>query len=149
MIAMADSALGHIGIALLGLLIAAFSSTLSAAEASDGQPPVTLVVKPSICVAKRGETVCVSTMDISWQSGHISDYCLYSGRSVEPLQCWQGAAAGEFRDKVILDGDLEYWITESGQVRQLARAAVKLAALKPHRKQPRRRNRLPWSIVGT
>ncbi len=112
-------------------------------------PKVIITIKPNICIAPRGEKTCTSSMDISWTSNIPSDYCLRVNLSSAPLHCWEAAAQGSYRHHVKLTGDLEYWIALAESVQQLAVSTVKLAALKPHRNFPRRRNRLPWSVIKT
>lgn len=109
---------------------------------------MSLIIKPNICIAPRGEKTCVSSMDIEWISSVTGDYCLYSKTSsIQPLFCWYAEQRGGFEDRVKLTEDLEYWMVTPDSPARLAVVVVKLAALKPHRQFPRRRNRLPWSIT--
>ncbi len=105
---------------------------------------VTLVIKPNICIAPRGESQCISRIDISWSSPTPADYCLHVNTQL--LQCWEQAQKGEFQHKIAISENLSYWVTHLGIQQILAQSTVKFAALKPHRKQMRRRSRLPWSI---
>jgi len=118
---------------------------------------VTLTIKPTICVASRGERTCASTMDIDWTSSLPGDFCLYSNATKtqevaltkpgQPLQCWSDRDSGYHRDRVILDKHLDYWISDAKSQQRMTKVTVKIALLKPHRKYPRRRSRLPWSLT--
>ncbi len=130
---------------LLWLLL--LSAPLAAQDGDLSTAEVTLVVKPNICVAPRGEASCTSSMDIRWTSSRSGAYCLHSNRSAQPLFCWYGEASGQYLDRVKLSEDLHYRISVVDSRDWLASVTVKLAALKPHRRYPRRRNRLPWSII--
>ncbi len=106
---------------------------------------VTLIIKPNICVASRGEKNCISSFDISWSSKHTGNYCLGVANEQQNLKCWQAADSGFYRHKTSIYEDLSYWLTSMVTDIQLAKSTVKFAALKPHRKHGRR-SRLPWSI---
>ena len=106
----------------------------------------TLIIKPNICVAPRGMTSCISSFDINWESKMAGDFCLTSGLSETPLKCWQDSSKGFYRHKLIITENINYWLNRSGSTIKIINALVKFAALKPHRKHQRRRNRLPWSI---
>ncbi len=129
------------------------SSTASSAQ----QSSVSLNIKPSICVAPRGSRRCSSDFNIDWLSNQAGHYCLTSTnessdsddqhQAVRHVECWQGLSSGEHIEYVVLESDLIYHMNDPDNVSTLARAKVKLAMLKPHRKYPRRRSRLPWSVI--
>ncbi len=106
---------------------------------------VTLVIKPNICVASRGEKNCISSFDISWYSNRVGDYCLRTANEKQSLKCWQSEDSGFFKHKISIQQDLSYWISSMITNNHLAKSTVKFAALKPHRKH-NRRSRLPWTI---
>ncbi len=105
-----------------------------------------LTIKPHICIAPRGQTSCISRIDVYWESNRLADVCLYSSIDSAQLQCWEQHQAGMFQHKVSLIKNLDYWLTPLNQQLMLVKSSVKFAALKPHRKHSRRRNQLPWSI---
>lgn len=107
---------------------------------------VTLTIKPHICVAPRGETSCISTIDISWSSTNNGDYCLQSDRTETPLLCWQNNNSGFYQHKLIFDKNITYLMNDELTRITLANAVMKFKSLKPHRKYKKRRSRFPWSI---
>jgi|GEM_PF-6292548 len=106
---------------------------------------VTLIIKPNICVAARGEEYCISSFDISWYSKRSGDFCLGTGQQKQTLKCWEAAESGFYVHKINISKDQSYWLTSVNAEILWARSTVKYAALKPHRKNGRR-SRSPWSI---
>ena len=130
------------------LLIAGLMS-LSPVQAQ--QPAVTnnevrLIIKPHICVAPRGESSCISWIDVFWESNQPTDLCLYVSEQDQSLKCWQQQLEGNHRHHVTLVDNLDFWLASIQNNTLLARSTVKFAALQPHRKHNRRRNALPWSL---
>ncbi len=115
-------------------------------ESNESIEDVKLIIRPHICIAPRGQTSCISRIEVLWESPSLLDVCLYSSLAQEQLQCWEQAQSGNYEHKVTIISDLEYWLTPFDQQLKLAHSLVKFVALKPHRKYNRRRNHLPWSI---
>ncbi len=139
----------YLTITMIWLLVTAFHSVGAQnheVTQLDSDSQVELTIKPHICIAPRGESSCISRIDISWQSQSELDLCLHGSISSNVLQCWQQSKSGVFQHPVAIIKDLDYWLRSIDQERVLAHSAVKFATFKPHRKQMRRRNRLPWSI---
>ena len=135
------------GILLGGLgFVAVYFNSVHASE--NRKVDISLIIKPNICIAGRGEPACESSMNISWESEEVGDYCLHSALSEGALACWDLATSGRYQDRVILNDDVMYWMAYPGTQEKLVTNVIKFAALKPHRKFPRRRSRLPWSLVG-
>ncbi|WP_223789489.1 DUF3019 domain-containing protein [Marinicella meishanensis] len=107
---------------------------------------IILTIKPHICIAPRGESSCISRIEVSWQSDRLTDVCLHAGMADEPLNCWQQSRSGEFVHRITILKDLDYWLTALGTAQIVIKSTVKYAALRPHRKHKRRRSQLPWSI---
>ena len=121
-------------------------TTATFAQENGGIPVVELNIKPNICVAPRGAETCTSRMDIEWSSNRPAHFCLHSSAANQVLQCWDGVDSGNYKHRVIMTTDIAYWMGMAGYPQKLAETTLRFAALKPHRKYPRRRNRLPWSI---
>ena len=115
-------------------------------ESHESIEDVKLTIKPHICIAPRGQTSCISRIEVIWESHALLDICLHSSLASAQLQCWEQAQSGFYDHKVTIVSNLEYWLTPFDQQLKLAHSLVKFAALKPHRKHNRRRNHLPWSI---
>lgn len=107
---------------------------------------ITLTIRPHICIAPRGESSCISRIEVSWQSDRLTDVCLHTGVEDAPLNCWNQSRSGEFDHRVTILNDLDYWLTAIGSAQVVVKSTVKYAALRPHRKHKRRRSVLPWSI---
>lgn len=122
------------------------SMTAPFAQQETGLPIVEMKIKPNICVAPRGAETCTSRMDIEWTSNRPASFCLHSNAAKQLLTCWQGVASGVYQHRVIITADIIYWMNIEGYSQRLAETTLRFAALKPHRKYPRRGNRLPWSI---
>ena len=119
---------------------------LWAQQPDAAEQPVKLIIKPHICVAPRGESSCISWIDVFWESEQTTDLCLYVSEQDESLKCWQQQRAGSHRHHVTLVDNLDFWLASIQNNTLLARSTVKFAALQPHRKHNRRRNALPWSL---
>ncbi len=123
-----------------GLTVKAQDSELSSSD-------VELVIKPNICVAPRGKDSCISSIDVFWQSTKSGNFCLSSNYTNEKtLKCWNNSKQGNYVHKLILTKNLLYWINKQNSTVEIVSSMLKFAALKPHRKHQRRRNRLPWSL---
>jgi hypothetical protein len=109
---------------------------------------VKLTIKPHICVAPRGETNCISTIDISWKSTELGNYCLGSDNWDSSLQCWQNKSSGLYKHKLVFHQNISYFINDKATHMVLANAIMKYKSLKPHRKYKKRRSRFPWSITS-
>ena len=119
---------------------------LQAQEPISAEDQVKLVIKPHICVAPRGESSCISWIDVFWESEQATDVCLYVSGQDQSLRCWQQQHTGQHRYHVTLVKNLDFWLASIQNNRLLARQTMKFAALQPHRKHNRRRNALPWSF---
>jgi len=108
--------------------------------------PVTLTIKPHICVAPRGESSCISTIDVSWESLYIGDFCLDTDVTSDKLACWQSKKKGYYQHKLIFDKNITYFIKDSLSNQEIVSAIMKFRSLKPNRKLNKRRNRFPWSL---
>ena len=62
---------------------------------------ISLTVIPHICIAPRGKSSCISTVDIRWESINTGSFCLESDFSNSILQCWANSKSGFYQDKVI------------------------------------------------
>ncbi len=107
---------------------------------------VILTIKPHICIAPRDTLSCISTIDVSWESKGVGDYCLITDFVDERLRCWQNQSSGFFKHKIVFNKNITYLITDGDTKNILATAIMKYKSLKPHRKYRKRRNRFPWSI---
>ncbi len=129
------------------LICALLTFWLPPAIAAQPSAEISLQVQPNICISPRGQAHCISTLLVTWQARDADHFCLHSDFLTRTrLGCWQEASEGRFKHHVLLNSRLNYWITRHGDERPLANAQVQLALLKPHRKQPARRSRLPWSL---
>jgi hypothetical protein len=107
---------------------------------------ITLTIRPHICIAPRGESSCISRIELSWKSDRLTDVCLHTGLEDAPLNCWNQSRSGEYDHRVTILNDLDYWLAALGSAQVVVKSTVKYAALRPHRKHKRRRSVLPWSI---
>ena len=135
----------YTGMLVLMLLIPENSNALQP-DRAEKFDDIKLTIKPHICIAPRGQTSCISRIEVLWESPSLLDICLHSSMEPGQLQCWEQAYTGYYEHKVTIVSNLEYWLTPFDQQLKLAHSLVKFAALKPHRKHNRRRNHLPWSI---
>ena len=131
---------------LVSMLLIPDSLSAMQPDAHDRIEDIKLTIKPHICIAPRGQSSCISRIEVSWESPSVLDICLFSSMEESQLQCWEQAQSGYYEHKVSIISNLEYWLTPFDQQLKLAHSLVKFAALKPHRKHNRRRNHLPWSI---
>lgn len=109
---------------------------------------VELTIKPHICVAPRGESSCISTIDISWKSIRNGDYCLETDFTNSQLQCWENKDSGFYQHKIVFNKNITYSIKDKKKQQILAYAIMKFKSLRPHRKYKSRRSRFPWSITS-
>lgn len=66
------------------------------ADEPQASSPVLLQSKPNRCVALHQGQVCYQTVQLSWYTEQMGDYCIFQAQAEEPLHCWQGVAEGEY-----------------------------------------------------
>ncbi len=105
-----------------------------------------LTIKPNICVAPRGESTCISSIDINWTSRTKGNFCLASSYDEHDLFCWIDETSGFYRHKLIFNKDVLYSMSNKISHKTIVEAIMKFKVLKPHRGYKKRRSRFPWSL---
>ena len=55
---------------------------------------VNLTPKPSSCVSLHQGRECFATIELTWQTPQVEDYCLFVETSNQPLKCWKQSNRG-------------------------------------------------------
>lgn len=121
--------------------------------ASESQPaagkdvPVTLRVKPVLCITDERQPDCKMTFLVQWESGQENDYCLGDDISLAPLNCWVQESSGEYDEDRVVKQSFKYQLTRDGEERPLAEAKVELMTIDNSDRRRNRRSRHAWSIL--
>lgn len=122
----------------------AYAAVTVGVEAQD--LPVSLRVKPELCITdKRGEA-CETSFLVRWESGAIGFYCLADDLSTTPLRCWERESSGRFDEERVVTQSFSYLLTTSGREQPLAAARVELMTIDSSDRRRNRRNRHAWSV---
>jgi hypothetical protein len=130
--------------------LAAFLSmifTVITVDAETHDPPVTLRVKPKLCITDTRTRDCETTFVVQWESHRIGHYCLKDDTSEIPLRCWQQESFGSFDEERVVIRNFSYWLTMPGREQPLAEAKVELMTVGSSDRRRNRRNRHAWSIL--
>ncbi len=127
------------------LLWATFAAIVIDVEAQE--TPVTLRVKPELCITDRRKQDCETTFLLQWESGSIGHYCLNDDFSTVPLHCWEQKSSGSFDEARVVIRSFSYWLTTPGRDQPLAEAKVELLTIDSSDRRRSRRNRHAWSIL--
>ncbi len=125
---------------LLGL---AWSAPLRAAEPT----PLTLRIKPSLCVTDRLTPTCDMALAIRWSSVAAGSFCLSNDLQTAPLRCWDDASLGEHAERRTVRDPLTYWLALPGTLERLAVAQVEVLRLDSGDRKRQRRSRHVWDIL--
>lgn len=116
------------------------------AEADD-RAPVTLDVKPLLCIIDRRTPVCEMDFLIAWQSVVEGYYCLFRHYADGPLRCWNEAGAGRHEERRIVDKSFQYWVTGDSTDEPLAAVTVEVMTTETTDRRRNRRTRHVWDIL--
>ena len=107
---------------------------------------VSLTIVPHICIAPRGTTSCISSIDIIWESTSKGNYCLNSSIDQKMLACWKNKSKGTFIHKLVFSQNIIYKILDSLNKKNLVQETMIFKKMKPQRQYNKRHKRFPWSI---
>jgi hypothetical protein len=127
---------------LLACLLAALPAATFAAD-----PPVSLVVKPLLCVLDKGATSCMMTFDVRWKSAVAAEYCLNDGGQPTPLRCWPSARAGDLQQQRQVSEEFRYWLTPAAGVERLVEVKISVLRVDSADRRRERRSRHVWDVL--
>jgi hypothetical protein len=122
-----------------------FSAITVNAQAQD--PPVTLRVKPQLCITEKRNGDCETTFLVQWESNLVGHYCLNDDFSATPLRCWEQNSSGSLNEERVVIRSFSYLLTAPGREQPLAEAKVELMTIDSSDRRRNRRNRHAWSIL--
>jgi hypothetical protein len=117
------------------------------ALAAPADLPVTLVVKPLLCVLDKGATSCVMTFDVRWKSILAAEYCLNDGKQPAPLRCWASARDGGMQQQRQVSEEFVYWLTQPAGVERLAEVKISVLRVDSADRRRERRARHVWDVL--
>jgi hypothetical protein len=122
----------------------AYAAGTAGAETQD--LPVSLRVKPELCITNKSGQACETSFLVRWESEFIGFYCLTDDLSPTPLRCWERKSSGSFDEERAVTQSFSYLLTTSGRDQPLAAARVVLMTIDSSDRRRSRRNRHAWSI---
>jgi hypothetical protein len=129
-------------LALFAGVLAALPGLSPAAE-----PPVTLTVKPLLCVLDKGATGCMMTFDVRWKSVVAAEYCLNDGGQATPLRCWPSSRAGDLQQQRQVSEEFRYWLTPATGADRLAEVKISVLRVDSADRRRERRSRHVWDVL--
>jgi hypothetical protein len=114
------------------------------ADNSVNDNPVTLSVKPVLCIVDQRTRSCDMAFRIAWKSQREGYYCLSCDLDNAPLRCWTEARAGEFDDRRSVLEDFSYMISEDDSQLPIETVTVEVVRMDSDDRRRRRRARHVW-----
>jgi len=129
--------------------LALFAGVLAALPAISpaAEPPVTLTVKPLLCVLDKGATGCMMTFDVRWKSVVAAEYCLNDGGQATPLRCWPSSRAGDLQQQRQVSEEFRYWLTPATGADRLAEVKISVLRVDSADRRRERRSRHVWDVL--
>lgn len=109
------------------------------------EPPVTLTVKPLLCIVDQRTPSCEMRFAIYWQSEQTGYYCVLTELEVAPLRCWNEARAGDLDDERTVDESFSYELSDGDA--PLAAARVEVLRKDSDDRRRQRRTRHVWDVL--
>jgi hypothetical protein len=119
----------------------------SGAADAEGARPVTLSVKPLLCVTDRLTPACQMSFVVRWSSIGAGNYCVSNDLQTAPLRCWDGASLGEYAERREVRDEFSYWINTRDSAERLAAVRIEVLRLDDGDRKRRRRSRHVWDIL--
>lgn len=115
--------------------------------ADDDESPVTLKVKPVMCITDSRTPSCQMSFLVVWQSEQTGYYCVFNDFIDAPLRCWTDERAGELNDERNVESDFRYWVTGNDEDVPLTFVSVEVLRMDSDDRRRRRRGRHVWDIL--
>ncbi len=131
----------------LSTTLLALAGTILAFEGQAAEAPVTLRVKPLLCITDERNPDCDLLFEVEWKSGQPGNFCLGDDGSPSPLDCWEDADSGDFVEQRVVDQSFRYLLLRPGQLAPVAEARVELMTIDNSDRRRNRRSRHAWSIL--
>jgi hypothetical protein len=109
--------------------------------------PVTLKVKPLLCIVDQFSPSCAMTFDLRWQSLRIGDYCLNNDLQPLPLSCWKSVLSGDLREQRTVTQGFTYWVSDASGPGRLAPVKVEVLRVGSDDRRRERRTRHIWDVL--
>jgi Protein of unknown function (DUF3019) len=120
--------------------------TLTPVEAAE-ESPVSLKVKPLLCIVDQFAPSCAMKFELRWQSLRIGDYCLNNDLQSLPLNCWKLVMGGELREQRTVTQGFSYWLREESGSERLAAVKVEVLRVGSNDRRQERRTRHIWDVL--
>jgi len=133
-------------LARLSIIIAGCLGVAMNAVAADPLP-VTLVVKPLLCVIDKNETACTITFDVRWKSVLAAEYCLNDSTRPTPLRCWPRADSGEHSQERVVSEEFVFWLSPATGTERVAEAKIEVLRVGSDDRRRERRARHVWDVL--
>jgi hypothetical protein len=119
----------------------------AAAEADTPRAPITLDVRPVLCIVDRRTPACQMDFLVAWRSTIEGDYCLFSHFETAPLKCWSEASTGRHEEARRVERSFQYWLTGKDGDDPLAAVTVEVMTTETGDRRRRRQSRHVWDIL--
>jgi Protein of unknown function (DUF3019) len=127
------------------LLVFMFGTLPRSGQAAD--EPVSLTVKPSLCIADQFSPSCTMKFQLRWQSLRSGDFCVNNDLQPLPLRCWGQARSGDLQEQRIVSQDFSYWLTEPLHSERQAVVKVEVLRIGSNDRRRERRTRHIWDVL--
>ena len=119
----------------------ALLSCIAASHAAD------LSIKPKLCITDSPEKTCQLPLEFAWQADAMGNYCLVQVANQSTLQCWQQNDQGQWQGTQQVNDQELFWLTQDGQTRPLAEAAIEVLSTYTEDRRRNRRRKHVWSLM--
>ncbi len=130
---------------------AALVASVSLFPAYAQDPPMTLTVRPLLCVLDKAATNCMMTFDIRWKSLTAGEFCLNDTLQVGPRICWGNPAnpaeSGNTSEQRQVSEEFMYWIGAPSGTERLAEVKISVLRVGSTDRRRERRTRHVWDVL--
>ncbi|BFM05380.1 hypothetical protein GCM10025791_15890 [Halioxenophilus aromaticivorans] len=106
-----------------------------------------LTLTPTLCITDSPDKTCELPLEFAWHADNLGNYCLVQKAQQTPLQCWQQDDQGQWQSTLTVNDQELFWLTEDGQARPLAEAAVEVLSTYTEDRRRNRRRKHVWSLM--
>ncbi len=106
-----------------------------------------LTIKPKLCITDSPEKICRLPLEFVWQTDNQGNYCLVQETNRNTLQCWQQDRQGQWQSTQQVNDQEVFWLTQDGQTRPLAEAAIEVLSTYTEDRRRNRRRKHVWSLM--
>jgi len=123
-------------VVILLMLLFTHHVTWANDKPTEQQFSATMTISPDQCVAMTEGQTCYVDIELQWQASSIGEYCLFSSRQENAIQCWSQTSKGRFQQEVASTQNVIYTLRKQQTNVRLAQSELEMAWVHKRRGKP-------------